>query len=407
MKRKCLWSTLASALLSAPLQAGDGLFSFFANYSTGQLEVLEHDPVSGQPLGTRVFVDTGGMASPTGLAWHRDRFITIIQNQAGHRGMVEIHPATGVGDLVGWSGMQLFSQWPESDPASGELLYMAWESFNTRRFYRVDPLTGVTTPSVLLHGATTALDSFCIDSTGRGFGTVNLDLYSFDPSSGLTIFLGPLAATSAANFFGDLACSSTGDIVGLLLENPPYATTGLYRIDPSALTATPLVLMPGHSVPALGVAFAPDRSGTRYCQAKPNSLSCLPSIRAHGFPSTTANGGYEISCSNVRSQTQGVLLHGIGGAQSLPFQGGILCIAGPLRRTQGVNSQGSPPGSPNCDGSWTVDFNAHLWQFASGSPAQSLPPGTTIHAQWYGRDQGYGAPNNTSLSDGLRITLMP
>ena len=110
---------------------------------------------------------------------------------------------------------------------------------------------------------------------------------------------------------------------------------------------------------------------------------------------------------NVRSQTQGVLLHGIGGAQSLPFQGGILCIAGPLRRTQGVNSQGSPPGSPNCDGSWTVDFNAHLWQFASGSPAQSLPPGTTIHAQWYGRDQGYGAPNNTSLSDGLRITLMP
>ena len=63
-------------------------------------------------------------------------------------------------------------------------------------------------------------------------------------------------------------------------------------------------------------------------------------------------------------------------------------------------------------GVWEVDFNALLRQrfppiFEPPVPLTALPPGTTIHAQWLGRDPGLAPPNNTSLSDGLQITLMP
>ena len=190
---------------------------------------------------------------------------------------------------------------------------------------------------------------------------------------------------------------------------------GIYRIDLSSLTATALVLMPttpGHTISAFGVSFAPDRTGTPYCQGKLNSLNCTPSISGHGFPSISADSGYEILCANVRNQTRGVLLYGFSGAANLPFQGGTLCVGGTLQRTHVVNSDGPPLPLSSCDGVWELDFNAHLRQLYPPPsepqiPLTALPPGTTIHAQGFGRDPGLPAPNNTSLSDGLQLTLMP
>jgi hypothetical protein len=209
-----------------------------------------------------------------------------------------------------------------------------------------------------------------------------------------------------------MGCGNNGDIVGLLNRLPPYTNGGLYRIDLTTLTATPLVLMPGNSQPALGVAFAPDRTGTKYCQAKLNSLLCTPSIRGHGFPSVAASFGYEVLCTNVRNQTRGTLLFSFSGPANLPFQGGTLCVAGPIDRIPAVSSGGALLPQSNCSGVWEVDFNAHLRQrfpppSETQTPTTALPPGTTIYAQWHGRDPGLPAPNNTSLSDGLQITLMP
>jgi hypothetical protein len=39
-------------------------------------------------------------------------------------------------------------------------------------------------------------------------------------------------------------------------------------------------------------------------------------------------------------------------------------------------------------------------------PALSVV-GTVVHCQWWGRDQGFPAPNNTMLSGGLRYTICP
>ena len=43
---------------------------------------------------------------------------------------------------------------------------------------------------------------------------------------------------------------------------------------------------------------------------------------------------------------------------------------------------------------------------SGGNPHPSLQiPGTAIEVQWWGRDPGFPAPNNTTLSDGLHFVM--
>jgi hypothetical protein len=141
-----------------------------------------------------------------------------------------------------------------------------------------------------------------------------------------------------------------------------------------------------------------------YCTAKVNSQSCSPGIAATGTCSASASSGFVISCSNVLNQKPGLLLYSTSGQAATPFQGGWLCLATPIRRTPGVASGGSPAPAVDCTGQWQLDFNAFVAGALGGNPAPALAiPGTAIDAQWWGRDPGFPAPNNTALSSGLRF----
>jgi hypothetical protein len=143
-----------------------------------------------------------------------------------------------------------------------------------------------------------------------------------------------------------------------------------------------------------------------YCTAKVNSLGCLPSILSTGIPSASAGVGFVVSGSNVRNQEVGLLLYGLSGQAATPFQGGTLCVASPVRRTIIVNSGGTPPPTTDCTGVYSLDFNAFATGSLGGVPHFALQmPGTTVHAQWWGRDPGFLAPNDTTLSDGLQFTM--
>jgi hypothetical protein len=159
-----------------------------------------------------------------------------------------------------------------------------------------------------------------------------------------------------------------------------------------------------------GYVVALDLSETPqgYCTAKVNSQGCEPSIAFAGNSSATATSGFIVSAANELNQKTGMLLYSVVGAASTPFQGGILCLHSPLKRTPTQSSGGSPPTIHDCSGSYALDMNAFAHGALGGNPDPSLlVPGTTVWCQAWGRDPGFALPDNTSLSNGLRFVVQP
>jgi hypothetical protein len=157
---------------------------------------------------------------------------------------------------------------------------------------------------------------------------------------------------------------------------------------------------PGHTI-----VCAPP---TTYCTAKNNSLSCTPAIGFTGTPSASASSGFVITGQNVRNQKPGLLLYGITGRAAVPFTGGTLCVASAVRRSTGVNSNGTPLPANDCSGVYSIDFNAFSHGLLGGNPLPALlTAGTHVDSQWWGRDPGFPAPNNTTLTNGLEFEICP
>ena len=132
----------------------------------------------------------------------------------------------------------------------------------------------------------------------------------------------------------------------------------------------------------------------------------MPVVDWVGTPSATAPNGFVIRSTNVLNQKNGMLIYSLNGRSAVPFQGGLLCVHAPIRRTINVSSNGSALPANNCTGIYALDFNS----FARGAYSVIPPPelsvaGTVIDAQWWGRDPGFAAPNNTSLSRGLEFVM--
>jgi hypothetical protein len=180
--------------------------------------------------------------------------------------------------------------------------------------------------------------------------------------------------------------------------SPARRSRGLYKIDRNSFAVTLVRQTPQ---PYLGIAFVPATVQGTYCVGKPNSLGCVPEIVGDGFPSPTAASGYTIRAEQVRNRSAGTLAFSVGAQASLPFGGGTLCLTPPLRRTGMRDSGGSPAGVADCSGAWQLDFNTWMAQNAT------LPAGTTVRAQWLGRDPGFAAPANWMLSDALEFVLRP
>jgi len=155
-----------------------------------------------------------------------------------------------------------------------------------------------------------------------------------------------------------------------------------------------------------GPYYVSPNSGTSFCTAKLNSLGCTPSISYTGTPKAGQLSGYVIRATNVRNNKSGLLFYGLNGGQAAPFQGGTLCVATPIRRTTSVLSGGTPAPANDCSGIYQIDFSSFAAGLLGGVPlAQLSVPGTSVSCQWWGRDPGFPAPNNTTLSNGLSFTI--
>ncbi|HTF91083.1 MAG TPA: hypothetical protein VK843_21895 [Planctomycetota bacterium] len=145
-----------------------------------------------------------------------------------------------------------------------------------------------------------------------------------------------------------------------------------------------------------------------YCTAKVNSIGCTPAISATGTPSATAGSGFLVKGANVRNQKPGLLLYTNGGRAAVPFQGGFRCVNVPIKRSVALNSGGSALPTSDCSGVYSIDMNTFAVGGLGGLPAAYLTTaGTMVHSQFWGRDPGFAAPNNSTLSDGLEYVVCP
>ena len=145
-----------------------------------------------------------------------------------------------------------------------------------------------------------------------------------------------------------------------------------------------------------------------YCTAKTNSLSCVPAIGFSGMASATSGSGFVVSASNNLNHKPGLLLYGSTGQSIAPFGGGYLCIGPPLKRSITLVSSGAVPPPLDCSGVYSIDMNAFAVGALGGNPLPALSvPGTIVDCQFWGRDQGFAAPDNVSLSGALEYQIGP
>ncbi len=145
-----------------------------------------------------------------------------------------------------------------------------------------------------------------------------------------------------------------------------------------------------------------------YCTAKLNSLGCLPTIGSTGQASATAPSGFFVFADAVRNQKPGLCLYTISGRAAAPFQGGLLCLAAPVKRSIPLTSGGTALPANDCTGTYFLDMNSFARGSLGGTPLAELSvSGTVVQSQMWGRDQGFPAPNNSTLSDGLEYTVCP
>ncbi len=145
-----------------------------------------------------------------------------------------------------------------------------------------------------------------------------------------------------------------------------------------------------------GVARLKIDTTKTYCVGKVNSAGCVPAIGTNGATPSYVNGGFVVTCTNALNQRSGLLFHG-STATAVPFQGGTLCVAQPVRRTVVQSSGGSVSGN-DCSGTHAYGFTTAEFN------AAALLPGDIVFCQWWMRDPA--SPSTTSLSNALRFSVM-
>ena len=280
-----------------------------------------------------------------------------------------------------------------------------------------DPLTNLQTLTYPLNvsGGTTALRAtLCYREPGKvppvtltRFNDITLKV----TSPGGAIYFGN-NGLSAGLWSTPGGVSNSVDTVENVFVQNPAAGTWQVQVIGSDINTDTVSATPGTQAHFALVVSGVDVGPTctppvTYCTAKLNSLFCLPAISFTGTPSAAATSGFTLTASNVINNKPGLLLYGTTGRAASPFGGGTLCVAATVRRTPGLSSGGNPP--PNdCSGAYSIDMNAFASGNLGGNPFAALTvPGTVVDCQFWGRDSGFAAPNNVTLSNGLEYTVCP
>lgn len=240
--------------------------------------------------------------------------------------------------------------------------------------------------------------------TSRTFGDV--DYHSGEPYD-LTDWSETFIPSTSMTWSG--ATHATNVNANALRWSTTYTFSFNSNTAPTTGNATLKLFKPGSptEMTALINVPGPLSAAIEYCTAKVNSLGCTPQIFGVGASSATSGSGFTVNAKNVINNKPGLCIYTDGGQAAVAFSGGLRCIAAPIKRSIGLNSAGNAP--PNdCSGFYTIDMNSFAVGGLGGNPAPFLvAPGAVVCAQFWGRDNGFAAPNNATLSNGLQFTVGP
>ncbi len=139
------------------------------------------------------------------------------------------------------------------------------------------------------------------------------------------------------------------------------------------------------------------------CPAKRTSQGCTPEIAFHGAPSPTAGDALVVEALGLIPATVGFFLWSTQSA-SIPFGGGMLCLANRVHRSPLLNATA---GEPPCVGS-SQPTGSMSGRFPDGALlALGLPPGSPFYVQAWFRDPGFSVPNDIGLTGAIVFTLWP
>ncbi|HVS10460.1 MAG TPA: hypothetical protein VMS76_11345 [Planctomycetota bacterium] len=258
-------------------------------------------------------------------------------------------------------------------------------------------------------------DDLVIIKNGTLFRQEGEVLAAFSPFALTSFGSGPVEIDAAGNvlWFGDWNDPDTTKDTGLFLNDTLLVQEGVtmiggvvvqslssvtdgYKLSPSGR----YVIFEATLQNGVNGAFMIDLEGpTFYCTAKVTSSGCVPAIDFSGLPSAGAGSGFLITASQIEPQKSGLFFYGKSGPAAFPFQGGTLCVNPPQTRTP-VQDSG---GAALCSGTYSIDFNTHI----AGGSDPALVAGQQVHGQYWFRDPGFPAPDNTGFTNAIEFTIEP
>ena len=324
------------------------------------------------------------------------RIVSIRQADA----QVELDWSTG----VVWGGLGI-----DVHPISERIYLAGRPGLGSPHLYEFDPISMQLLTVAPITGTANDIAAFAISPTGQAyvFGPNGPTVWRLDLSTGVTSSQGVLAFPGQPGFVQDSAFDPTGILWLSYVSIQLPQHSGIYRVDLSTLNFVKVKQM---ASPYYGLAWGEVPTTTVYCQSKPTSQGCTPTISTRGYACSAAVSGFWVQADDLPNRKPGFLMYSTSGAQSLPFQGGVLCLASPIRRGPVLDSGGSAAPANDCTGSWSIDFNAFHASWLHVDAVWSPPliaPGTTVWAQWWGRDPGYPSAFASVLTDAVEFVMEP
>lgn len=225
-------------------------------------------------------------------------------------------------------------------------------------------------------GQPTRLRAHVLDNAAE-FVTANNETALHYSLNGAAVQSVPMRWSGGQVFWGALPASAVGNVRYFVTSVDSNGNTGkseFYSLDTGGGCS-------GHA--------------QTYCTGLVNSQGCAPSLLFHGAPSVSAGSGFVLRTTGLVPNTVGIYFYSKTGPASIPFAGGLLCVAPPLSRSSPVSFGGSGP----CSGQLNLDFNVHI----AGGTDPGLVSGATVWIQAWARDNA--AASKVSMSNALRFTI--